>query len=241
VERATEEYLASQLRARAMVELLVRSRAFHHFAAAAPGLAELVTIGKIWTLATELEDGKPVWDLLVVDCPATGHGLALLQTAGNVETLAGSGPIREQAARIQQVVSHPRATGVAIVARPEELPVSEAIEAAATLRERGLPVALAILNAMSPRRFDPGDAEALERAHAEATPHTPVAAALAAARADLERREARGEQADRLAAGIGLPVVELPELVRRRFDITAISLLADALEASGEPALAGPA
>ena len=94
VERATEEYLASQLRVKTMVELLARSHAFHHFAAAAPGLAELVTIGKIWALAVALRpDGSaPVWDTLVIDCPATGHGLALLEMAGNVSNLAASGP-----------------------------------------------------------------------------------------------------------------------------------------------------
>ena len=136
------------------MELLTRSRAFHTFAAAAPGLPELVTVGKVWTYAVALhDDRRPVWDALVVDCPATGHGIALLETAGNVEAIAGGGPIRDQAARIQEVVSHPAATGVAIVARPEELAVSEAVEAAAALRERGLPVAAAVLNGVREERF----------------------------------------------------------------------------------------
>ena len=90
---ATEEYLAGQLKIRPLVELLTRSKAFHTFAAAAPGLPELVTVGKIWSLAIALDAaGAPVWDTVIVDCPATGHGVALLETAGNVEELAAGGP-----------------------------------------------------------------------------------------------------------------------------------------------------
>ena len=175
-ERATEEYLASQLRLRPLVELLTRSRAFHTFAAAAPGLAELVTLGKIWNLAIALRPAparpgeaareEPVWDAIVVDCPATGHGVALLETAGNVEDMAAGGPVRDQAARIHEVVSHPGATGISLVARPDELSVTEAVEAAGMLRERGLPVAAAVLNGVRDRRFSESDAPALEAAAA---------------------------------------------------------------------------
>lgn len=246
VERATEEYLASQLRVKTMVELLARSHAFHHFAAAAPGLAELVTIGKIWALAVALRpDGSaPVWDTLVIDCPATGHGLALLEMAGNVSRLAASGPIRDQAERINQVVTHPAATGIAVVARPDELPVTEAIETATTLHARGLPVALAVMNAVSPHRFSPDEAEILDAARARLTrdagdepDRAALEAALDAAQADLEQNREQGSQGRRLAAGVGVPMIELPEIDHRRFDLVAVRSLADALDAIDEPAL----
>jgi anion-transporting ArsA/GET3 family ATPase len=233
VERAIEEYLAGQLRVRPMVDLLVRSRAFHHFAAAAPGLAELVTVGKIWTLATALRPGgqAPVWDLLVVDCPATGHAVAMLETAANVRDIAGSGPIRDQAARIEQVVSHPAATGIALVALPEELAVTEAIEAGAALRARSLPVALGVMNAAAERRFDAEEGRILTVAAAgvHAAPHggEGVLAALEAAIAHRERQGDDDAFSQRLAAGIGVPVVELPALLRRRLDIGAVGELAD--------------
>ncbi len=241
VDRATEEYLADQIRMRAVVEILARSRAFHAFAAAAPGLRELVTVGKIWTLATELQPGtdRPVWDLLVVDCPATGHGLALLETAGNVREMAASGPIKERAARIQEVVTHPAATGVAVVARPEELAVSEAIETVAGLHARGLPVAACVLNGMAAPRFDADD-EAVLRAAAEAATargDRPMAAALVAALSHRERQATEGALAARLAAEVDVPVAELPLLARRRVDLPAIAALADAMAALPEPVL----
>jgi anion-transporting ArsA/GET3 family ATPase len=239
VERAIEEYLAGQLRVRPMVDLLVRSRAFHHFAAAAPGLAELVTVGKIWTLATALRPGghAPVWDLMVVDCAATGHAVAMLETAANVRGMAGSGPIREQAARIEQVVSHPAATGIALVALPEELAVTEAVEAAEALRARSLPVALAVLNAAAERRFDEAEGRMLAAAaaaavRAERRGGEGVLAGLEAAVAHRERQVDDAAHSERLAAGTRLPVVELPALVRRRLDISAIGQLADLIARS---------
>lgn len=245
VERATEEYLASQLRVKTMVELLARSRAFHHFAAAAPGLAELVTIGKIWSLAVALRpDGKaPVWDYLVVDCPATGHGLALLEMAANVGDLATSGPIRDQAERINQVITHPAATGIVVVARPDELPVTEAIETADHLRDAGLPVALAVMNGVRRRRFAPAEAEVVRRTAARlaADPSSGegLVAATGAAVADLDRSDEEDAQGVRLATGTRLPVVELPEIAHRRFDLVAVRALSEALDAVDEPALRG--
>jgi anion-transporting ArsA/GET3 family ATPase len=236
-ERATEEYLASQLRVRPLVELLTRSRAFHTFAAAAPGLAELVTLGKIWSLAialrpAEAADGgearqEPVWGAIVVDCPATGHGVALLETAGNVEELAAGGPVRDQAARIHEVVSHPAATGITLVARPEELSVTEAVEAAGMLRARGLPVAAAVLNGVRDERFSDVDAPALETA--AAGPPGTEREAVAAALAHLARQRSDAGYRERLGAGTGLPVLELPEIVQRRFDLAALERLAAAL------------
>jgi anion-transporting ArsA/GET3 family ATPase len=226
-QRATEEYLAGQLRVKPVIDLLTRSRAFHTFAAAAPGLPELVTIGKIWSLAIQLDDGRPTWDAIIVDCPATGHGIALLETAGNVEDLAGGGPIRDQARRIQEVVQHPAATGIVLVALPEELAVSEAIEAAATLRRLDLPVAAAVLNAVRAHRFDEDDAGPL-RAVADGAAGPVREAALGALRL-LEHVDDEREYAERLGAETGLPVTELPLVVRRRLDLGAIGVLAEAL------------
>ena len=233
-EQATEEYLAGQLRLGPLVDMLTRSKAFHTFAAAAPGLPELVTVGKVWKLAVTLtEDGTaPVWDALIVDCPATGHGIALLETAGNVEELAAGGPIKDQAARIQEVVSHPAATGIALVARPEELPVTEAVEAAATLRALGLPVAAAVLNGVREERFSDADEPALgalaERGEG------PVREAAIAGLRHLAYQRCDDMYRERLAEGTGVPVLDLPELVRRRFDLDALEALAGPIGALTE-------
>ena len=241
VERATEEYLADQLHVRPLVELMVRSRAFHAFAQAAPGLPEIITIGKIWTLAVALRrDGEgPEWDAVVVDCPATGHGLALLETAGRIRELAESGPIRDQAARIEEVVRHPAATGVAVVARPEELPVSEAVDTVAALRRGGLPAAVAVMNAVTPPRFSEADAAALAAARAaiDGRPDDGAGVALSAALDHRRQEAAEAAMIERLAASVDVPVVELPRIAAPVIDLEAVGRLADALAENGEEAI----
>ena len=234
-ERATEEYLVGQLKIRPVVEMLTRSKAFHTFAAAAPGLPELVTVGKVWSLAIALDDdGAPVWDVVIVDCPATGHGVALLETAANVEQMVGAGPISDQAGRIREVVSHPAATGIVVVARPEELAVSEAVEAVGILRADGLPVAATVLNGVREPRFSPDERDALTAAAGEGT--TAVRAAAQAALRHQAHEEADLDYQERLAEA-GVPVMTLPEVVLRRFDIEALEVLAGHLAAgAGAPA-----
>jgi anion-transporting ArsA/GET3 family ATPase len=237
VDKSTEEYLASHIKVRPLVDLLVRSRAFHNFAAAAPGLPELVTLGKIWELAVALKDGRPVWDKVVVDCPATGHGIALLQTAGNVSELAAQGPVREQAHRIEEVVKHAGATGIAIVARPEELPVSEAIEAAATLRADHFPVAATIMNGMTPRRFWPEDAAVLARVDL----YDPQAAAAAHAALQAHHHSTiEHDHLRELATGTHTTPLVMPDLGPVPIGPAELGILADALQAArhaGEPAV----
>lgn len=228
-QAATEEYLRSQLKVRALAEVLIHSKAFRGFAAAAPGLPEMVTIGKIWMLAVELNAAgdAPVWDRLVVDLPATGHGIAMLETAANVKEIARSGPIHDQAERIQQVITHPAATGVAVVAKPDELPVGEALDAVERLRELRIPVAATVLNAAAPRRFS--DEE--ERAMATALTGdglTPAARAAAeAALAEIARAAREDDHHARLAE-TGLPVLSLPHLAVPRIDDAAVARLAAA-------------
>jgi anion-transporting ArsA/GET3 family ATPase len=236
--RATQEYLTIQLRMKPLVEMMSRSRAFHQVSQAAPGLAELVTLGKIWDLATSVQGGVPVWDRLVVDAPATGHGIALLEVAGNVRDLAGSGPIRDQSDAIEKVIRHPGATGIAVVARPEDLAMSEALEAIATLRDRGLPVACAVVNAVRRSAFGPADVRALQQAMASAAARSPERAAAraslaAAAGAAHDDREVEG-----LAREAGIPVAVLsavPDLAPGSGGLEAVS--AQLLAA---PAVRGP-
>src|SRR5215218_2417282 len=121
------EYLLLQLRVRAMGDLLTRSRIFTYLAAATPGLKELVTIGKIWELAQLDRRVKKArkYDLVIVDAPATGHGIGFLQTPRTFASIARVGPIHAQANALNDYITNHALTGVAIVAIPEEMPVHE--------------------------------------------------------------------------------------------------------------------
>ena len=101
-DESMREYVLLQLKVRAMRDLLFRSRIFSYLAAATPGLKELVTIGKIWELAQldrKVKNGRK-YDLVIVDAPATGHGVGFLQTPRTFAAIARVGPIHSQAQRL---------------------------------------------------------------------------------------------------------------------------------------------
>ena len=129
-EQALREWLAGQLGG-TPVRLLARSHAFQYFVAAAPGAKELVTIGKVWELAQAKRwdrHNPRIYDTVVVDAPASGHGLAMLTTPRTFGEIARVGPIRRQAFKIRDMLADPARTGYVAVALPEEMPVNETLE-----------------------------------------------------------------------------------------------------------------
>src|SRR3954470_4316993 len=128
-EEALEEYVVDQLPSRALAEVLLSSRGFGYLAAATPGLRELLTVGKVWELAQDdrRTPGAEPYDLVVLDAPATGHGVAILTAPRTFADAALMGRIARQGRIIDAMLSDPGHTAVVAVARPEEMPVNEAL------------------------------------------------------------------------------------------------------------------
>jgi len=210
-ERAKHEWLRYQLRSRTLAGVLSGSTLFQYLTAAAPGLTELVTMGKVWDLAQlEPRAGGPAFDLAIVDAPATGHGLAMLRAPSTYASIARVGPVGRHAEKIDAFLRDPAQTGVVSVALPEEMPVNEAIEfERALMRELQIAIERIVVNALHPVRFSVDDYRRVEAARAESAV---ARAALAAAVA--EHRRARGEHAQvrRLRHAAAAPVVTLPRI-----------------------------
>jgi anion-transporting ArsA/GET3 family ATPase len=203
-EHAMELYLTDQLPS-ALAELLSSSRTFTYLAAATPGMRELLTVGKVWELAQEdrRAPGAQPYDLVVLDAPATGHGVAVLSAPRTFARTARVGRIARQGRTIDAMVTDPARTAVIAVARPEEMPVTETLALQDALRDEvGLEVGLVVANGMLPQRFTAADTRALERANA----WPEVRAALhAGARAKAQRA-----QLARLRRGARATVATLP-------------------------------
>ena len=162
---ALEEYLRDQLPSGAIAELLIRSRIFAMVAAATPGMRELLTVGKLWELAQldRRTPGADAYDLVVVDAPATGHGVAVLTAPRTFAAAAGGGPVARQGTIIDAMLSDPAQTAVVAVAKAEELAVTETGVLRRTLCERmGLPLTRVVANMLDPDRFSPREAKRLE-------------------------------------------------------------------------------
>jgi anion-transporting ArsA/GET3 family ATPase len=229
-DESMREYLLLQLKVRAMRDLLVRSRLFNYLAAATPGLKELVTIGKIWELAQgdrKVKKGRE-YDLVIVDAPATGHGIGFLQTPRTFAGIARVGPIHAQAQELDRFITDHQTTGVAIVSIPEEMPVNESAVLEQTLRDEvGVAVDRVYMNAMYPERFDKGDASELERALDRA--NGPARAAVNAALSQYRRARTQREQLQRLKQSVASPVKTLPFIFKPRLNVPELERLAGAL------------
>jgi anion-transporting ArsA/GET3 family ATPase len=222
--------------------------------AAAPGLGDVLLVGKVWEAATRRADGGPGrpeahYDLVVLDAPPTGRVVPFLRAPQTVAELARVGPIRSQADRVRELLDDPDRTAVVLTCLPEELPVTETLEGVAALRAAGLPVAAVVANRVTRDRLGgrAGRLAALARDPA------PLAAAAAAAGAELDEPALAtllGEARDRqrqvgrerrllkeLRAGLdGLPVVELPFLAGGAAGPDGVQALAGELLSAGPEA-----
>lgn len=224
-QTALEEWLRTQVGG-PLVRLLAQSSAFGYFVAAAPGARELVTITKVWELAQRKrwKRGAEGYDLVIVDAPASGHGVSMLRTPKTYGDLARIGPIHKQADQVTRFLRNPRRTAYVGVALAEEMPVTETLEVDGALREYvGGGLETIIVNGVYPRRFAKADMERLEAAANNGAPPA-LRAALRAARG--EYAWARGQQGQlrrlRAAAGeadvITLPFLFAPELGREQLE-----------------------
>jgi anion-transporting ArsA/GET3 family ATPase len=220
-QRAMEEYLRQRLPVGALAALLSRSRIFTALTAAAPGLRELLTIGKVWELARpeRRARGAEPYDLVVLDAPATGHGLAMLQAPRTFASVARVGPVARQGQAVASFLGDPLRTAVLAVSTAEEMPVSETLQLRSRVREAlGLDIALVVVNAVVSHRFSLADEETLR-----AAPPSPVRHAALFTAAWARRQRA---QITRLRRGLeGVELVTLPFVFGSAVDLAALELL----------------
>jgi anion-transporting ArsA/GET3 family ATPase len=210
-DESMREYVLLQLKVRAMRDMLFRSRIFNYLAAATPGLKELVTIGKIWELSQldrKVKRGRK-YDLVIVDAPATGHGIGFLQTPRTFANIARVGPIHSQAQELDRFITDHDSTGIAIVCLPEEMPVNETATLECELREEiGVAVDRVYLNGLYPERFGAEEAERIETAREQN--NGAVREALRAAVSEQRRARSQRAQLARLRRRVSSPVKTLP-------------------------------
>jgi anion-transporting ArsA/GET3 family ATPase len=152
-EQAFEEYVLQQIKFKVVYNTVFNNRYVRHFIDAAPGLNELLTIGKIWSLVEKdsAPRTKKPFDLVIVDAPATGHGLSLLTVAQVVVDAVRVGPLKNKAEEILHLLQDPQKTLTWLVTLPEEMPVNEAVEMAEKLEnEAGVSLGPLLMNSVWP-------------------------------------------------------------------------------------------
>jgi anion-transporting ArsA/GET3 family ATPase len=225
-EEALADFVHGVLRFRMLSRRLLESTSFQVLAAAAPGLQELLVLHRLlgWIRAKRL--GRPVHQLVIVDAPASGHSLPLLEAPRTLRAFARLGPVAELLGEIQRLLADPQATLVCPVTTPEELAVRETVELHRELTDRlGLAVTPPIVNALPPRHFTAADAAAVARLEG-GHPY------VLAARFHVERRKQAKAQVALLRRALDQPPVRLPFLFAAPESPRAVAALSEELAAA---------
>ncbi|MEZ4265085.1 MAG: ArsA family ATPase [Myxococcota bacterium] len=228
-EPALHEYALRKVRFERVYQTIFQHEAVKRLLAMIPGMNELLLLGKAFDLERERKHGEPVWDRIIIDSPATGHGVSLLRLPSAILGVIERGPMADEVRKMQELLVDPARTAIHLVTLPEEMPVRETLELLGqidTLLQ--IPKGWLFINSVWPEVLDASDAELLKLMHSTAQGVDPVVdAALARAERMAERRRFQEAYLAELARKVQMPSVEVPYLFVPEFGRDAIHTLAD--------------
>ncbi|MHB1508651.1 MAG: ArsA family ATPase [Acidimicrobiales bacterium] len=237
-EASLREYLHHVARVPVVGRIGPVARAFDFVATAAPGIREILTIGK---LCYEVREDH--YDLVVVDAAATGHVVGQLAAPTGINELVRVGVVRSQTDWMLEILRNSRQTGVVLVTTPEEMPVSEAVDLAGRLAtETPVHLACVIANRVLPELFGRAEEQVFDAltdsygtdwlAQRLEVPPAEVASVLGAARLAVTVRRDGSAHLERLREAIGesAPLLYLPYLFSRAHGMRAIRQVAQSLK-----------
>lgn len=226
-DAALAEYGLMTLKSRALYRLLFDNRYVRAFFRAVPGMQEWALLGKAWWHTTERrEDGSRRFDVVILDAPATGHGLDLLRVPKVILDVVPPGLLRRDAERAWRLFQDPETCAVVLVTLPEEMPTTETIELARALREElKLPIGKVVVNCVLPPLFSREERAALEAAGPVTGDGKPDAA-IAAGRSRAMHERVQAEALHRLAQELPIAPSFLPRLFEDAAKPRAIKELA---------------
>ncbi len=230
-EEALLEWLRT-LAGRLSARMLGASSTFHYFAAAAPGAKELVTMVKLHQLC------EGAYDLVVLDAPATGHALAMLDSPQTFSTIVRAGPLAEQAQGVRDLLGDRERCAYVAVAQGAEMAVTETLELEEGLRrllDRDLDAVL--VNGVLPRRFTREEmlridelAPSLAGDDSDVVDHAVRAAHTTYERARLQQSQIARLRRQRFADGRPPNVITIPFAFAPELDLAAVRKIAAGLE-----------
>jgi anion-transporting ArsA/GET3 family ATPase len=213
---ALQDYLGTQGLAR-LAKRLVSTGVVDVVASAAPGIDDLLVLGKVKHLVGLAGDDGP-HDLVIVDGPAAGHALSLLRSPDAMAETIRGGPLRSQAIEIRNMMRDPAKCRVVLVTLPETTPVNELVETSDVLTDEiGVTLGPVVVNGVD----HADDVEELVTAGGLPDDELGAAARFRASRVAVHRREVA--RIDEIVAGGHL---ELPYLTTGAIDHKAVRRLA---------------
>jgi anion-transporting ArsA/GET3 family ATPase len=233
---ALAEYLEMVVPVKRVLQAVFSSRIYQYFVAAAPGLKELMTIGKIWYEAEHIDDatGQRSWDIVVVDAPATGHSLQYLGMPHAAHEVFRSGLVGRESQRLIDLLTDPQRTAVNLVTTAEEMPVNETLEMYQRIRdELHMPLGWLFVNRTHQAGFDDAAVDRLQQqldTLQDTRARTLGAEVLHRAREEAGWTAINRTYVERLAREVDMPSVEVPFSFAEEFGAEQVRAIAGTIE-----------
>jgi len=211
---ALEEYGLMILRWKSVYEMVFENRVTRAFLRAIPGLDDYALLGKAWFHTTEEKRGKPVWDTIVFDMPASGHSISMLKVPWVIVDTVPEGPLTRDARSVKAMLLDPAQTAAVVVTLAEEMPVNEALELEAHLAQLGIAPQQLVVNQVYPDHVPAGTpaARVLDTLVADRALGSPLAEVVEHASLSRDRRRLNERYLAELRRRTRTPLVELPML-----------------------------
>ena len=236
-EPALHEYGLMKLRFERVYRLVFENEAMKRLIRVVPGMNELFLLGKAFNMERERKrNGDPAWDLIIVDAPATGHGVTLLRLPDTIMKVAGEGPMADEVGQMRALLLDKKRTLLNLVTLPEEMPVRETFELAGQVNDvLGIPKGWLIVNGIWPEFVTDGERQILGPLAQMLPPDARRArAGVRCLEAMIERRAFQSTHVAELRQNLHWPMLELPYLFTETFDRQAIEKLSACLIAQLE-------
>jgi anion-transporting ArsA/GET3 family ATPase len=230
---ALREYGLMILKFQKVYELIFENRITRAFLRAIPGLDDYSILGKAWHHTVEEHRGRPVWDTLVFDLPASGHSLTMLRIPWVIVETVPEGPLTRDARSVQALLRDPAKTAAVMVTLAEEMPTQEARELTGKLRGLGIQPQRVLVNQVATDHLPAASAgakviEALETASAM----PPLDAIVQQAGMARARRALNQHYLTEIALTIPAPSHAIPYLARPKLGPADIATLSKLVESA---------
>ena len=228
---ALHEYAMRKLKFEALFNLVFENVGMRRFLDVIPGMHELLLLGKAFDLEREESGGSPTWDRVIIDAPATGHGVSLLRLPQVILEVIEQGPMADEARRMRELLEDERRTAMVIVTLLEEMPIRETVELyEAATKTLQMPMGPVIANRVWPSDLSPSEAVTWLARDPPAGLKAEFTSQLETLESSLRRATWQREHLEKLQASISSIPLLLPELPRGTFDRASVLALTQRIE-----------
>jgi anion-transporting ArsA/GET3 family ATPase len=184
---ALEQYLRIVVPSRLLLKTVFSSRLYQFFVQAAPGLRELMALGKVYYEADRDRANSAHWDTIIVDAPASGQALSLLKMPRAARATFGEGIVGKEANHISSLLSDRARCAIVQVTTADSLAVAETIETEKELARLDLAPAAILFNRVYTLHYGAADVAAMMRRRAPNQNKKQISHLGEIARAELRR------------------------------------------------------